>query len=51
MKYLTIKEKKELILVGKQVPLCVSENGKEEKKRKKEKKRLFSNFAKNVLGE
>ena len=51
MKYLTIKEKKELILAGKQVPLCVSEKGKEEKKRKKEKKRLFSHFAKNVLDE
>ena len=47
--YLTIKEKKELLLAGKDIPLCVYEDTKKEKSRKKELKKSFKSFCKNIL--
>lgn len=46
-KYLTIAEKQELLLNGKRIPICAYVP-KEEKKRKKEKEKLASKFAKNT---
>ena len=47
-KYLTISEKQELLLNGKRIPICAYIIPKEEKKRKKEKEKLASKFAKNT---
>lgn len=48
-KYLTIEEKKKLALEGKDVPICVYPDRKEEKRRKREKRKLEMQFFKNVL--
>lgn len=48
-KALTIKEKKELLLNGKDIPVCVFENSRAESERKKQKEKLDKKFAKNVL--
>ena len=47
-KYLTMEEKKQLALAGKDVPICVYPNPKSERQKKREKKRLTKNFAKNL---
>lgn len=47
-KYLTIEEKRLLALEGKRIPVCVYPNEKEEKRLKKERKRLFKNFKKSM---
>ena len=48
-KYLTIKEKKQLVLEGKDVPVYVFEDNKTEKLRKKQQRKLANTFLKNVL--
>ena len=49
-KYLTIKEKKQLVLEGKDVPICVyPEEYKDKKRRKKTHKKLADTFSKNVF--
>lgn len=47
-KYLTIEEKKELLLKGERIPVCVYRNPKAEKERKKEMKQLHKNFSENI---
>ena len=48
-KYLTIKEKKELILKGENVPLCVyNENQKIKVKKLLKNKKLSKNFYNNI---
>lgn len=47
-KYLTIAEKKELLLNGKRIPICVYVDPEAEKKRKKEKEKLAKQFKKNI---
>lgn len=47
-RYLTIEEKKQLVLEGKDVPLCSYPNSSSERRRKREKLRLFKKFAKNL---
>lgn len=47
-KYLTIEEKRQLALEGKHVPLCAYPDEKEEKRIKKERKKLFKSFKRNL---
>lgn len=48
-KFLTIEEKRQLALEGKRVPVCTAEDYKEEKRRKKQQRKLANTFSKNVL--
>lgn len=47
-KYLTIKEKKKLVLEGKDVPICAYEDEKAERYKKREQKKLDKQFSKNI---
>lgn len=48
-KFLTIEEKRQLVLEGKPVPVCTAEDYEGENKRKRQQKKLAKTFAKNVL--
>ena len=48
-KFLTIEEKRQLVLEGKPVPVCTTEDYVGEKRRKRQQKKLAKTFAKNVL--
>lgn len=47
-KYLTIEEKRKLVLEGKDVPLCVYSDERAEKQRKRKQRELDKRFSKNI---